>query len=311
MICKPVDVLEQYPVRKSRSRKAAFRKDAAAYLKQHGYSVQMEKGAMGARNLIAGDPETAEYLVTAHYDTCSRLPFPNFSTPCSLWGTLGFQLLIMLGTILLMLLIEGITALITHNWLVSLWVSFAILVVLIPMMLIGPANPSNANDNTSGVVALLTLAGELPESCRGKVCFVLFDLEEAGLIGSASYRKRHKEETAGQLIINLDCVGDGDELWMFPTGGCKRKKRYMQQLRQICGVADGKSLHLRDKGFCLYPSDQRSFPYGVGIAALRKSAKGMLYLSKIHTSKDRICEMENINFLCDRLKALLSDGTVQ
>ena len=76
-----------------------------------------------------------------------------------------------------------------HELLHSFDISYFLFVVLlwaaIVLMLIGPANSSNVNDNTSGVVTLLEIARSIPELHRKNVCFVLFDLEEAGLIGSA------------------------------------------------------------------------------------------------------------------------------
>ena len=92
-------------------------------------------------------------------------------------------------------------------------------------MIFGLANKNNANDNTSGVVTLLEILRTLPENQRNKVCFVLFDLEEAGLIGSVSYRKAHKKATDHQLVLNLDCVGDGDHLLIFPTKALKQNRK--------------------------------------------------------------------------------------
>ena len=52
------------------------------------------------------------------------------------------------------------------------------------------------------MVTLLEIARSIPELHRKNVCFVLFDLEEAGLIGSASYKKKHKREIPNQTTIN-------------------------------------------------------------------------------------------------------------
>jgi hypothetical protein len=41
----------------------------------------VEKASFGGRNIVIGNPDTAKVLYTAHYDTCARLPFPNFITP--------------------------------------------------------------------------------------------------------------------------------------------------------------------------------------------------------------------------------------
>ena len=143
---------------------------------------------------------------------------------------------------------------------------------------------------------MLEIARTLPENQRHKVCFVLFDLEEAGLIGSASYRKKHKKATDRQLVLNLDCVGDGDHLMMFPTKKLRRNRKKLTSLYRACGYFGKKSLLVHEKGAAVYPSDQKQFPYGVGICALRKGKK-LLYMSRIHTKKDTMLEETNVNIL--------------
>lgn len=281
MLQKPMDVLTAYPVRKSKKQKQAFRDAVQAYLQTLGYESRVEKGSLGCHNVVFGSPETAQYLITAHYDTCARLPIPNLITPCNLLLFLLYQL-VMVAVMLLPPLAVGI------------W--YGLLIVEIVLMLAGPANRHNANDNTSGVVTVLEIARSLPELHRDKVCFVLFDLEEAGLIGSASYRKAHKKATDCQIVLNLDCVGDGDEILFFPTKKLKKDASRMAPLRSCCGQFGPKSVTLREKGFSIYPSDQANFPFGVGICALRRSKVG-LYLDKIHTHRDIILEQTNVNLL--------------
>lgn len=304
MIQKPMDVLQQFPIRKSKKQKAAFRQAATEYAQQLGYAVTEEKGSLGSRNLIIGNPESAAYLVTAHYDTPAGLPFPNLITPCNFWPFVGYQLV---GTILIFLgatVISLMGAVAVGNadaffvfWYLALW---GILI----LMMIGPANKNNANDNTSGVVTVLTTAKNLPEELRERVCFVLFDLEEPGLIGSSSYRSKHKKQNKKQLVLNCDCVGEGDHLVMFPTRMIKTHDEMVEALRGICGTDGTKRLVLRERGFAYFPSDQCNFPYGVGIAALHDTWAG-LCCDKIHTKKDTVLDENNVNYLCRALIQLI------
>lgn len=96
MIEKPMDVLTDFPVRKTKRQKQAFRDAVQAYAASIGYESRVETGSFGCQNLILGNPEQADYLVTAHYDTCARLPIPNFLTPCNFWLFLLWQLALML-----------------------------------------------------------------------------------------------------------------------------------------------------------------------------------------------------------------------
>lgn len=281
-----------------------------AYAASVGYPSRVERGSFGCRNLILGDPESARYLVTAHYDTCARLPFPNFITPCNFLPFLGYQLLVMVLLLFTAFTVGILAGIAASSVAIGCAVGYLCIWVLLGLMLAGPANPSNANDNTSGVVTLLEIARTLPENQRHKVCFVLFDLEEAGLLGSASYRKAHRKATDSQLVLNLDCVGDGDHIRLFPTRRLKKDRKKLTSLYLACGYFGKKDVLVQEKGFSVYPSDQANFPWGVGICALRKGKAG-LYLSRIHTRRDTVLEETNVNILRAALTTFLCRDAAQ
>ena len=311
MIENPMDVLAQFPVRKNKKQKQAFRDAVQSYAEVLGYSCTVEKGSMGAKNVIIGNPDAAEYLVTAHYDTPARLPFPNLITPQNALTFLLYQFVLVFVFVLGAIIPGVIVGLIANSPELAGQVGMIIYWVLLFMMILGPANRNNANDNTSGVVTVLETAKAIPENLRDKVCFVLFDLEEAGLIGSSSYRKKHKKATDNQIILNLDCVGDGNEIMMFPTKKLMKNPEKMELLRNMNGSRGEKSVKLHEKGFCVYPSDQKNFPYGLGIAAFRRNKWVGLYCDKIHTNKDTVLEEENVSILRDRLIHLISGGAAE
>lgn len=310
MIETPMDVLNTFPVRKTKSQKQAFRDAVQAYAASIGYDSRVEQGSLGSRNLVIGNTEQADYLVTAHYDTCARLPIPNYITPCNLWLFLLWQVVLTLLILVVCVLLGLGVGLLTGSGTIGAWSGYLMVWVVLALMLIGPANPSNANDNTSGVVTLLEIAKSMPENQRKKVAFVLFDLEEAGLIGSASYRKAHKAQTDRQMVLNLDCVGDGDYLTLFPTKKLRQDRKRLTSLYKACGYFGKKSILVHEKGFAFYPSDQANFPCGVGICALRKGGK-TLYLGRIHTKKDTILDRTNVNLLRAALITLICRDAAQ
>lgn len=304
MLTQPMDVPERFPVRKRKKQKQEFRQEVSRLLEGYGYSCREERGSMGAVNLVAGDPERAKYLITAHYDTCARMIVPNFITPCSVGLYLLYQLalvVVIVGVSALAGVGAGIAA---RSIVLGEGVYLVCLFGILYLMMAGPANPHNANDNTSGVVTLLEIARTLPENRRERVCFVLFDLEELGLVGSASYKKTHAKAVRSQLVLNLDCVGDGKTILLFPTGKLKKDKEKLALLRTCCGTVGNRRILLREKGFSVYPSDQCQFPYGVGICALR--GKRHLYLSRIHTARDTVLEVTNVNILRAVLTTLVT-----
>lgn len=304
MIEKPMDVLLQFPVRKSKKQKEDFRESVRSYLENIGYVVTVEKGSVGAKNVVIGDPDSAKYLITAHYDTPASIGLPNILTPCNPFTFILWQILLVCIFIVAAVTPGVLIGLLLNNAELAGVCSSLIYWVLLIMLLVGPANKNNANDNTSGVVTLLETAAAWPESKRDMVCFVLFDLEEAGLIGSASYRKAHKASSDNQIVLNMDCVGDGNEIVLFPTKKLKKDPNSMTLIRKLNGSSREKMITVHEKGFSTYPSDQKNFPYGVGIAAFHRKKGIGLYLGRIHTSRDTVLEEENVNYLRDRLLIL-------
>ena len=306
MLKEPMDVLLNFPIRKSKKQKQAFRDVVQAYVTGLGYQCSIEKGSLGSQNLVIGNPRSAKYLITAHYDTCAHLPFPNLITPCNPILFLLYQLLVTAILFVPPTVIGIVVRWLTEDFDAGYLAWYFSLVAMLLLMLVGPANRHNANDNTSGVVTLLEIARTMPENLRDKVCFVLFDLEEAGLIGSASYRKAHKTDTETQWVLNLDCVGDGDEIMLFPTKKLRFEEARLDDLEKICGTWGKKSMKLRRKGFAVYPSDQRHFPLGVGIAAFHRKKGVGLYCSRIHTNRDTVLDQTNVNLLRAALITLVS-----
>jgi len=307
MLNTPMDVLKQFPVRKNAQQKQSFRDSVCAYAEGLGYTVNVEESKRKAKNIVIGDAANAKYLVTAHYDTPARMFLPNFITPRNFLIYLVYQLLVVGILIAIAFAVGFVIYLPTSDEKLAFWGGYIAYFAVLILMMKGPENPNNANDNTSGIVTLLSIAAALPPEDRSKVCFILFDLEEAGLVGSASYRKAHKKATNGQIVLNLDCVGDGDHIVMFPTAKLKKNGLVMEKLAKLAGQSGEKTLELHCKGFAFCPSDQRNFPLGVGIMAFRKW-KGILYCDRIHTAKDTMLDTENVIFIQNAVISLLADA---
>ena len=310
MLKNPYDILTAHPVRKNKTQKERFRQEVQDYLQTLGYSTNVESGSFGSKNLVIGDPDRAKYLVTAHYDTCARMFVPNLITPCNALLFILYQIFVCLLLIVPTLAVGALVGYLFHSFFVGYFLWMVLLWTGIALMLVGPANSSNVNDNTSGVVTVLEIAKSLPENYRKDVCFVLFDLEEAGLIGSASYRKAHKKASDSQMVLNLDCVGDGDEVIFFSTSKLKKNQKKLADLEKITGNFGRKTVTVRKQGFSIYPSDQAHFPYGVGICALNRGKLG-LYLSKIHTPKDTVLDETNVNILRAAIITMITGTAAQ
>lgn len=292
-------VLAHHPVRKTRAQKAAFRAEATEMLEGFGWGVHTQQagGLVQSCNLIAGDVAKARVIFTAHYDTPARMPVPNFMAPRNLALTLLYQLA--LGLLLLAVpfaIAFGLLLLTGWFW---LFISVYLLLVVLAMWLLlaGPANPSNANDNTSGVLSLCEIAAAMPPELQAHTALVFFDNEEKGLLGSYAFMKQYGTLT-GKLLVNFDCVGVGDTLLLVPGAKLRKSEKAAALLRQSFGGGEKLRVLVDGKPTTMYPSDQMWFGTGVGVAALRQSPLLGLHLSRLHTARDTVLEQQNILDVC-------------
>ena len=295
-------LFDDFQVRKSKKEKKAFREWLCAELEKLGYAPVVETSGASS-NVVVGDPEKAKLIYTAHYDTCAVLPFPNFITPRNLLWYLLYQFVLAIpmfalgigaevGTIFLWDYVTGEEC---PMW-AALGALYLVLGFLLWWLMDGPANKHTANDNTSGTLTLLEIAQTLPEELRGEVCLVFFDNEEKGLFGSSAFARKHPNVKKNTLLINFDCVSDGDSIQFFPTRGVKKDKETLRRLETAFPAAGTKTTEVVT-GFGFYPSDQAQYRLGVGVCALKKKPLIGYYMDRIHTKKDTVLMEENIELL--------------
>jgi len=295
-------ILSEYQVRKTRKQKDRF----IAMMQTHYPELRIEEGNFPkSRNLIVGDTEKADFLLTAHYDTCVALPFPNFLAPKNFLVSFSYAILIMLPFFALAVAINVACRFIFESPILQKGVYFICFFAMFYMVFVGgKANKHNANDNTSGVIMLCELMARLSYEEKSRCAFIFFDNEESGLLGSAFYRKKHKKEIRNQLIINFDCVSDGDNMLLVQNKAAK--KRFGADFARTFESGSGKTVWLESTSRAMYPSDQAGFPMSLGIAATHKIPFIGLYLSRIHTRRDTIFDESNIEFLCTATKNFLT-----
>ena len=187
------------------------------------------------------------------------------------------------------------------------WVQYCISMAcslgLVSLMILGPANKHTVNDNTSGVITLCELLLTLSESEKSKVAFVFFDHEETGLLGSSYFRKKHKKVLPGKLLINFDCVSDGDHILVAASKAARAD--FGELLDQAFQPTEEKNILLCNAEKVYYPSDQVGFKHSVAIAALKRKPFLGYYMDKIHTHHDTVMDKRNIKLLCESILRLL------
>lgn len=293
------EILQNYQVRKTKAQKAAF----IELMRKYYPEIQVETGGFPkSRNLVIGDVAQAKVVFTAHYDTCAVLPFPNFITPRNIPFYILYNLLVVLPLVGLMFFVMCGVTLLTDSFLAGEIAMCAVLIAFMWVLIGGRPNRHTVNDNTSGVLTLCeTLEAMTPEE-RQKAAFVFFDLEEAGLFGSAFFAKKHKAAMRDKLLVNFDCVSDGDNLLIIRNK--KARTLYDEAIRTAFAPVADKNVLLEKAATTVYPSDQAQFPCHVGIAALKKKPFIGLYMDKIHTKHDTVLDERNIEYFRNSARRL-------
>lgn len=287
-------ILEGYQVRKTQKQKLAF----IELLQSHFPELQVRESSIAkCRNIVIGDVETADVILSAHYDTCSVLPIPNFITPTKPVFTILYSILLILPLLVVTFLINALLNQISNAYWLNYFISLIIYFGLLSLFILGPANKHTANDNTSGVITLVELLKVMDENTRKKVAVVFFDHEETGLWGSRQFRKQYNSVISEKLLINFDCVSDGDYILMAATK--EARERYGEELEKAFRGNNKKQFLIENMEKVYYPSDHAGFPVAIAVAALKKKPVWGYYMDRIHTHKDVIFDQDNIRLLRD------------
>ena len=293
------EILQNYQIRKTKAQKTAF----IDFLRTRFPALRVETGGVPkSRNLVLGDVNTAKVVFAAHYDTCAVLPFPNFITPKNFLAFLLYNLFICIPLLAVMVAVCVGLMLLTDSFLVAWLGMLAVFAAFFWVMVGGKPNRHTVNDNTSGVVTLCELYEAMTEEERQRAAFVFFDFEEAGMFGSALFYKMHKAEMKNKLLVNFDCVSDGDTLLIIRSK--KARTTYGEAIEEAFGPAAEKTVRLEKSATTLYPSDQLQFPCHVAVAAMKRARFIGLYLDRIHTKHDTAFDERNIDYLVQSARRL-------
>ena len=298
-------LLTLYPVRKTTGQKAMFREWLVKELKHDGYRVREERYGKtnGTVNVIAGDPDKATVFLMAHYDTPSKMLLPNFVSPTNVPAHLIYHFV---AAFLLMVIALVLSFVITYP-INQPKLTFPLFVILALALLFftafGPANRNNANGNTSGVAALLSMAERL--GGNKQVCFLFLDNSERSFLGAKSFRKKHLAAADNCLFFNFDCVGDGEHMLFMLSKLCRWDADLINALLDAFPQEDGCRSHVLDKGMMYYPSDHRKFKFHVAVCACRRLAGLGYYIPHLRSRRDTVLEEKNLAYLSEGILRFL------
>lgn len=295
-------VTNKHGARMKRSHKKDFREFISEIATSMGYDAKIEKNLF-AHNVVIGNPETAEIVLTAHYDTPPNMPYHFVKKQVSIFGV-ALPVALGVGVILTRYAINSQNSDLLEFMLNTLQGSTYLLdgvaaaslgIGLYSFGLLGGENKNNYDDNSSGIIALLTLMNyyrNLPESERNKIAFVMFDNEEKGLIGSLCYTTKHK--TNNQRFLNYDCIGRGNRVNVLYTG-----KVANEFATDICSgleplVSQGFEPRLKRSNMKTM-SDHLSFQNTRGNITILCDEKDAPVTEHIHSSKDTFISLDTIS----------------
>ena len=293
-------ILTEYKIRKSKKQKMEFLNFLNAKAIELGYESQIDESwaIINNRNLIVGDIDKAEVICTAHYDTCATMPLPNIITPLNLVFVILYQLLLVVVMFAIAIMVQVSLYFLSGGVLNSLLIFAFSLLFFCYVLIAGIPNKNNYNDNTSGVITLVEIMASLKEN-KQKVAFIFFDNEEKGLLGSSAISQKYKSELNGKLIINFDCVSDGDNILVLYNKLARKDTALMSAFDSSFNLGNNKKLLSATSAF--YPSDQASFTKNktIAVASLKHNKIVGYYMDRIHTSKDVMFDEQNIEVIRD------------
>lgn len=306
------EINERFPIRKSEEQKEQFRQWVLGEMKARGWNARVERngkarGKGDHHNVVAGSPEEAEVIITAHYDTPATIGVANVMVPRNLFAFLMRQVLVVGGMLALALGIGAILGVLANNYNVFVLGYIVVYGLELWLLMSGVPNKHNVNDNTSGVAAVLETMAAIPAKDREKVAFILFDNEEKGTKGSKAYAADHLRIQHTKLVINLDCVGVGDT-FIAAVPRVAEQLPACEAFKASLTDRDGRKALFFDRASVRGSSDHKRFTCGIGVAAYTKK-KGIGYMTgRIHTKRDTYADEGNIAYLSDalvRMAALL------
>lgn len=295
------EINDSYPIRREEGEKEDFFKYVQSELGED--RVRRETLEKKHNNIIIDDISSAKVIFTAHYDTPAKSVIPNLMMPANK----GLAVLYQLALPLLLAIAALVVSFSLQAWL-QFDSSLAIVIYLILYYVLffrltrNGKNKHNKNDNTSGVATIMSIAYQIRDS---KVAFVLFDNEEQGILGSKAFAKEHANKLEGKLIINFDCVGNGDQFVFVVKDGAEQSDMYHNFKSALNSNGDFGINYLPAKK-TMSNSDHKRFDCSIGVMACNKGKRVRFITDRIHTDRDTLAEEKNIVYLTDRMIEFVS-----
>lgn len=292
-------ILSRYPVRRKAQEKEHMRHYLTGTCRALGYEAKLINRRR-AFNLVVGDVEKAKVVFTARYATALREPLAQFIAPTRPLTYFLYQALTPVAVLLLSFIISFALTFAINRPTLTLPLFVVLLVGALMYLRFGPSETRTANDNTSGVAALLSVMESLTPRHRATAAFVFLD-ERGGKELKKAYPSLHEK-----VVVNVECIGCGDELLMLPSKYTRWNGEFLDALSESFENTEKKTCFLKTDGLVYYPSENRAFRYNVALCACKKVA-GFGRFVKQHID---VIDEENLEVVRKGLVKLIEKATV-
>lgn len=243
------------------------------------------------KNIITSITDDTKVLLMAHYDTPGSFIACYFLLP--IWKIIGMSNNFLV--ILLVIPVVLLYALIVSFLLIKCFPTLDLkcICIITPFLIIAPAfiipNLRNFNDNTSGILTILSIAEKLKN--KDKVALIFTDQEEFFRSGSKNL-KSNLIKCLGQtkmedlIIMNFDPVGTGEYLLIH---GNKKGEDFYNKIKEHMQKDDFKNIIVTPYSYGT--SDHISFPnnQSVCFSFLNKALYTKhFYPPRVHTFFDNV-----------------------
>ena len=292
-------------LRFTRKQKTRFLHFLENFAKSQNWSGEIETDG-SVRNFIVGNPDTAKYIFTAHYDTPIKSLFPFVRYPQSRLRTAFSKYLIIFVTLFCFVLLSYLLEFPLFRLILSVLYVLFLLITCIRLW-IGPANRENWNSNTSGVALLMQLMQTLNSTNRKKTAFIFLDNRSYGEMGTKLFSKRQSANCDTKLIIDIDSVGVGDHILLLTHVSGKNAillQELAHSVKKHAVKRERTCLLIQHTKHCEKNSFSKDTDY-LGIRAVKSSENRLDGIRNIGTDADDRWEDDNLQLLTQALRAFV------
>ena len=181
-------------------------------------------------------------------------------------------------------------------------ISLLLMALILVALTKGFPNKKNFNRNTSGILAALEIADAIGVDGRRKTAFVFTDANKGVFFGDMILKDELSFMNRNPNVIQLNCVGDGEELSIGYTQG---NRKSANELVKCCkGDVKHEMCELKEEE--RQNSSMAHYKKGLLVTSGTMNEKGYLVTMKTASGKDCVLDDALIDTVTEMLKRFIA-----